>query len=383
MAGSPARRAAPWRGTGAAALLALAAGASGCCRCAQSPAFARVDAAPAAAPAPLAPLGRVLHFADYGDDTCQQAAVAEAMTASHRRAPFDLAVSAGDNVYGCGLDPTLPGASACAFAEDGNAIAPGYLPPRDPLMAERFERLLSGLARGGAPIPIHPALGNHDVGFPLSCSGHHDPAVQRTRACLEVAWRTPQWVMPGRHYAVDAGPARLLVIDSNLLTGDYGGFTLDGEVAFLEAEAATCASRPCFVVAHHPAATASGHRADFQPEYLARLARLERAVTAGGGRIAAWLSGHDHDLQHLRAPGGYDVFVSGNTSRGRDGETFERVEPPAARLLFASTGWGFGRLEIGAAGWSYRFEDVRGEAVHCCAAAGQGPCQPVACAPGP
>ncbi|HYQ81154.1 MAG TPA: metallophosphoesterase, partial [Anaeromyxobacteraceae bacterium] len=281
----------PGRGAGLAALLALAVGAAGCCRCAQSPTFARVEAPPAAAAAPLSPLVRLLHFADYGDDTCQQAAVAAAMLASHRRAAFDLAVSAGDNVYECGLDPALPGASACAFAPDGNAAAPGYAPPPDPLMARRFERLLSGLARGGAPIPIHPALGNHDVGLPISCSGRDDPATQRTRACLEVAWRTPQWVMPGRHYAVEAGPARLLVIDSNLLMGDYGGFTLDGEVAFLESQAAACAGpgRYCFVVSHHPAATASGHRDDFTPGYLARLERLEQAVARGGGRIAGWL----------------------------------------------------------------------------------------------
>jgi hypothetical protein len=372
------------------AILALAAATAGCSGCAgnqacRSPTYAWAESAPGPAPAPLAPLRRVLHLADYGDDTCQQAAVAGAMLASHRRAPFDMAVSAGDNVYQCGLDPTLPGASACAFAADDNTVSPGYVPPRDPLMARRFERLLSGLVRDGAPIPFHPALGNHDVGLPLPCSGRSDPVTQRTRACLEVAWRTPQWVMPGRHYAVDAGPARLLVIDSNLLMGDYGAFTLDGEVAFLESQAAACAGpgRYCFVVAHHPAASASGHRADFTPEYLARLARLERALASRGGRIAGWLSGHDHDLQHLVTAAGYDVLVSGNTSRGRDAERFEPVVPAAARLLFASTAWGFGRLEVGADGWSYRFENHRGEAVHCCAASGQGPCQPVACPPGP
>lgn len=370
------------RSAAAAALLALAAGASGCCHCAQSPDFVRREVVPGAATAPAASLASVLHFADYGDDTCQQAAVAAAMVASHQRLPFDAAVSPGDNLYQCGLDPTLPGASACAFAADGNGAVPGYRPPRDPLMAERFERLLGGLSRGGAPIPIHPALGNHDVGLGVGCAGQADPAVQRVRACLQVAWRTPQWIMEGRHYAFDVGPARFLVIDSNLLPGDYGGFTLDGEVAFLEAQGPACASRPCFLVAHHPAATAAGHRADLRPEYLARLARLERAVAAGGGRIAAWLCGHDHDLQHLRSAAGYDVFVSGNTSRGRPGETFDRVEPPAARLLFASTAWGFGRLDIRADGWSYRFENDRGEPIHCCDAAPAGPCQPVACAPG-
>lgn len=370
------------RSAAAAAILAFGAGASGCCHCARSPDFVRREVVPVAAPVRSPPLASVLHFADYGDDTCQQAAVAKAMIASHRRLPFDAAVSPGDNVYPCGLDLALPGAAACAFAPDGNGAVPGYRPPPDPLMAKRFERLLGGLSRAGAPIPIHPALGNHDVGLPPDCSGHADPAAQRTRACLEVAWRAPLWVMEGRHYAFDVGPARFLAIDSNLLVGDYGGFTLDGEVAFLEAQGPACASRPCFLVAHHPAATAAGHRADLQPEYLARLARLERAVATGGGRIAAWLCGHDHDLQHLRSAAGYDVFVSGNTSRGRPGETFDRVEPPAARLLFASTAWGFGRLEIRADGWSYRFENDRGEPIHCCDAAPAGPCQPVACAPG-
>ncbi len=373
------------RGAALAALLALAAGASGCCRCARSPTFARSEAPLAAAPSRPPPLRRVLHFADYGDDTCQQAAVARAMVASHRRAPFDLAVSAGDNLYECGLDPALPGAAGCAFAADGNAAVPGYVPPPDPLMAERFERLLGGLARGGVPVPVHPALGNHDVGLPVSCMGRGDPAVQRTRACLEVAFRSARWAMPGRHYAIDAGPARLLIVDSNLLKADYGGFTLDGEVSFLEGQAAACADpgRFCFVVAHHPAATASGHRDDLTPEFLARLRRLERALSTGGGRIAGWLAGHDHDLQHLRAEAGYDVFVSGNTSRGRDGERFDQAAPPGARLLFASTAWGFGRLEVGADGWSYRFENDRGEAIHCCAAAGRSPCLPVECDPAP
>ncbi len=370
-------RIAPRRGA-AAALLALAAGAAACSSRAQTPETPRGDAVAAA---PATPLASVLHFADYGDDTRQQAAVAQAMTASHRRAPFDLAISPGDNVYQCGLDPALPGASACAFAPDANSAGPGYAPPHDPLMARRFERLLGGLSRGGAPIPIHPALGNHDVGLPFGCPGRRDPATQRTRACLQVAWRTPQWVMPGRHYAFDAGPARFLVIDSNLLAGDYGGFTIDGEVAFLAAQGAACARRPCFLVAHHPAATAGRHRDDFRPEYLARLARIEQAVATGGGRIAAWLCGHDHDLQHLRSAGGYDVFVSGNTSRGRGGETFGQVAPPTARLLFASAAWGFGRLEIRAAGWSYRFENDRGEPIHCCVAGASGPCRPVACAP--
>lgn len=361
-----------------AALLALLAGAPGCCRCAASPDFALRPATPGPAPAPLAASVRALHFADFGDDTCQQASVAAAMVASHRRAPVDLALSPGDNLYDCGPNPWLPGAEACAFAADGNSVPADYVPPADPLYREQFERLLADLATDAGPVPVYLSLGNHDLGLSAECS-HGGQVGQRTRACLEVAHRSPQWIMKGRHYAFDQGPARFLFIDSNLLVGDYGGFTVDGEVEFLAGQAAACSSRPCFLLAHHPAATAGGHRADLGAEYLFRLGRIEQAFAGAGGRIAAWLAGHDHDLQHLRTAGGYDVFVSGNGSRGRGGERFEEVAPPGARLLFASTAWGFGRLEVAPGGWTYRFENDRGEALHCCAAAGGGPCEPVVC----
>jgi tartrate-resistant acid phosphatase type 5 len=175
---------------------------------------------------------------------------------------------------------------------------------------------------------------------------------------------------------VDQGPARFIAIDSNLLRGDYGGFDFDSEVAFVRSAAEGCAGRRCFVLAHHPPVTAGGHAKDATPEYLARLASIEAAA---GGRISAWLAGHDHDLQHLRTPAGYDVLVSGNTSRGRPQERFEKLPVAGSQLLFASTAWGYGRLEVAPEGWTYRFEDERGEPLHCCAAVGAGPCQPVAC----
>jgi hypothetical protein len=111
------------------------------------------------------------------------------------------------------------------------------------------------------------------------------------------------------------------------------------------------------------------------------MARVKRIEDAAGGRIAAWLSGHEHQLEHLRSPSGNDVFVSGNAARGRPQERFSAVSAPGARLLFASTAWGFGVLEVGEGRWSYRFADARGEPIHCCAATGRGPCEPVACRP--
>jgi hypothetical protein len=106
------------------------------------------------------------------------------------------------------------------------------------------------------------------------------------------------------------------------------------------------------------------------------VARIEAAAR---GRIAAWLAGHDHDLQHLRTPSGRDVFISGNAAEGRPDERFDKLSVPGAKLLFASTSWGYGRLEVAAEGWTYRFEDDRSTPIHCCAAKGSGACRPVKC----
>jgi hypothetical protein len=387
------------RGAAAAALrLAVLAGAApllGAAGCCSSPDFT-VREGPALAPAPAPDLGapdvRALHLADFGKTTCQQDAVAAGVAAAHARARFDVALFPGDLVYDCGPDATLPGAPACTFAADGNTVTPGYTPPDDPAFA-RFEGPLAPLL-GPPAAAVWLGLGNHDVRTTGGCGQTSDPdAEKRTKACLDVARRTPLWNLPGRHHAQGHGSARFLFVDSNLLGGDYGGFSFEDEVAFVAAEAPgcradDCAAEPggcakpwCFLLAHHPAATAGSHRGEIgRAAFQARVARL---VEAGQGRLRAWLSGHDHDLQHLRAPSGLDVLVSGNGARGRSLERFAHAEPSGARLLFGSVHWGYGILEASPAGWSYRFESEAGAALYCCAATGPGRCEPSTCAHAP
>lgn len=349
---------------------------------------AAARASPAAAPGPPGPPTpppaagaslRVLHVGDFGEVTPPQAVVARAMAAEARRAPVDLALATGDNLYECGVDPRIPGSDACVFAPDGNAVAANAALPVDPRFATLHEAPLRDLTRDGAPVPVWLVLGNHDVAATGGCAAGPDPAkVARVKACLQVAHRSPRWNMPGRHWVLDLGPARFIGIDSNLLKRDYGGFSIDGEVEFVRGAAAACASRTCFLVAHHPSFSAGEHRDDATAEYLARVRRIEEAA---GGAIAAWLAGHEHQLEHLRAPAGYDVLVSAATARPRPDERFGRVSAPGATLLWASTAVGFGLLEVGRSGWSYRFLDGDGRALHCCRASDRGACQPMSCTP--
>jgi hypothetical protein len=390
--------------TGLAALLLVGSACAGC-RAPQPFTFRHGGAdRPAAAPvAPVAPRAvaapadpsamaslqsladpgpdglRVLHLGDFGERTSQQDAVAGAAAARHARTPFALALFAGDLLYPCGPDAGLAGAEACTFAADGNTVATPPAGPPDPAFAERHERPLAGLLRGKPPRTLL-ALGNHDVysrfgcGVPLLST----EATARRKACLNVAHASLLWSLPARHYLVDEGPARFVVLDSNTVYADYGGFTLEAELAFLSQALVGCEQRACFVLLHHPPVVAGVHVKDFDnPEVVARMARLEAVA---GGRVRAWLAGHDHDLQHLRTARGVDVLVSGNGATARPGERFERTAPNG-ELIFASTAWGFGLLTVRADGWDYRFEETQGASLHCCAASGTGRCEPVECAP--
>jgi hypothetical protein len=361
-----------------AALLLVAASACSGCQGSQ-PLLARhgADGQPGGTSSAVpSPSLRVLHLGDFGEPTPQQAVVAGAAAALHARSPFALALFAGDLIYECGPDASRPGAEACTFASDGNTVATPPEGPADPAFA-RHEAALAGLLVG-RPVRTVLALGNHDVWSRNDC-GVVDLGVEeasRRKACISVAHTSPLWSLPARHYLVDEGPARFVVLDSNTIYADYGGFTFEAELAFLAGALRGCERRACFVLLHHPPVTAGVHEGDFKtPERVARMARLEAAA---GGRVRAWLAGHDHDLQHLRTASGVDVLVSGNGATARPEERFARTANGGS-LLFASTSWGLGLLTVGEAGWTYRFEDHRGGALHCCTASGDGRCEPQAC----
>jgi hypothetical protein len=320
---------------------------------------------------------RILFFGDFGAYTIAQQLVSRAIRREARARPFDLAVQLGDNLYYCGPDPALAGAGDCRFGPDGAKVAAGYVPPLDPLFRVN-EAPLEGLsARSGGPLPVYLALGNHDVGWggrPCAVPGISAGEASRRRACLEVAHRGPAWTMPARHYVVDRGPVRIVVVDTNVVVADYGGFTLEGEIAFVRAVTAGCGEgRLCFLAGHHPPAAVH----DYGPGAIPYGARMGRLLAAARGRAAAFFGGHVHSLEHV-ALGTLDVFVSGSTAMGTF-SGFRWRSPASARPLFATSDWGFAILEASGDRWRVRFQDFQGEPLHCCEAARGRPCAPVEC----
>ncbi|WP_242345621.1 metallophosphoesterase [Anaeromyxobacter terrae] len=329
------------------------------------------------------PAVRILFFGDFGIPTRQQEVVARTILEEHAAAPFDLAMHVGDNLYPCGPDPRVRNAGSCAFEADGNTVRPQPDIGADGRFARLFERRLAGLSRGGVPVPVYLAIGNHDVRADGPCSELPGPSVreQRVKACLEVQHQGPHWTMPGRHYVVDRGPARLIVIDTLLLEGDYGGFRWEDELDFVRRSSGGCGvERTCFLVGHYYADVAGDprNRAAMvrRPEYVRRVRQLEDAM---GDRIPAWLAGHAHDLQHVRTPGGHDEFIAASTASTHPkpfGGPFA-----GGRSLYWSQRWGFGVLEVRAGGWELKLVGRDRRSLYCCRAVGDGRCEPYACTP--
>jgi 3',5'-cyclic AMP phosphodiesterase CpdA len=334
---------------------------------------------PIAAPGPRRPPAvRVLVFGDFGNRTLSQWLTARAMHRAHAARPFDLAIQLGDNLYYCGPDPTLQGAERCRFEKDGATVATSTPTPDDPIFGVNEGPLAGFRGPDGTPIPIYLVLGNHDVSSGGRCAAPGLPReeAERRRACLSVAHRTPTWSMPARHYVLDRGPLRIVGIDTNVVVGDYGGFTLEDEIAFLREAIAPCVDgRICVIAGHHPPAVVHwyGRRLGPSPHGV----RMARLLQAAEGKARAFFAGHVHALEHLTLDG-LEVFVSGSTAMA--GLMPFRIQSPArAQLRFATSAWGYATLEVDARGYRVDFFDFQGVPLHCCEAATSGPCRPVTC----
>lgn len=264
----------------------------------------------ASTPARLLPsVHGVVRFAamgDTGSGNARQMAVADAMANVCRAEGCDFLALLGDIVYPGGLESS----------ED---------PKFDSVVQAPYGRL---------DLPLVPVLGNHDV--------RGDVAAIRAES-----QRYGDWVMPEFSWNFRMGPAAFHAINSNCPLQDLPA------LAHNLPSADSARVRPWqFVLAHHPVYTV-GHHGDAHP-----LTRWfwNHAIRA---RVDFYLSGHSHDLEHLRMPGeGTDFLVSGGGGQPR----LEPVEdaPSAAGAWFRNRGSGFAWFEVRPAQVTFRFYDDRG-----------------------
>lgn len=253
-----------------------------------------------------------LVLGDWGDrGTALQRTVAAQMGAVAARTAAAFVATAGDNFY-----------------PDGVASA------ADAHWQKSFERVY---AAPSLRVPWHPVLGNHDY-------------AGRIDAQLAYTARSDRWRFPARYYALtypidDTTRLRLLMIDTVPLAAleeaTPAGAEARRQLRWIDSTLAAPAPRWTVVVGHHPVYSAGEHGDN---DVLRR--SLQPLLERHG--VAAYVSGHDHDLQHLRHDG-FHQFVSGAGAKVRETNSHPLT-------LFASTRPGF--LVVSATRQRLRFQFV-------------------------
>jgi 3',5'-cyclic AMP phosphodiesterase CpdA len=130
-------------------------------------------------------------------------------------------------------------------------------------------------ALSGMPFPVYFALGNHD-----------------SRAAFRAAFPDVPVIDGGFvQYEIDAGPLRLLVLDT-LEEGRHGGGFCETRAAWLRERLAETPDRPTVIVLHHPPIQTGLPWMTENPD--AQWIKRLHAIVAAHGQIVAMIAGHLH-----------------------------------------------------------------------------------------
>lgn len=299
-----------------------------------------ISARPAPAPDPNAQ--HMFAIGDWGTDKYldQQSSVAAAMKQwvdsrhIHPGALFLL----GDNWYG--------------------DMGVGYVSPR---WQTQFEQMYPA---SHFPGPCYGVLGNHDYERRVS-----------SKVDLQLGYaayaKGTRWTMPARWYTFkypENDPiVTFICLDTNLPGSKRGAdhflpwsFEMkkedrDQQDAWLRGELAKPRTTPFVaVVCHHPLYTNGIHRDNHNLikdwDDLIRQAKVD-----------FWITGHDHDMQHLEFAGHPTSFV---ISGGGGAELVDWTTPPERRGPYGGKILGFSDLELSKDAIIMRHVDPRGEILH-------------------
>lgn len=241
---------------------------------------------------------------------------------------------------------------ACAgvVTTGDNFYENGVLGTQDSHWRESFNDVYTA---SSLAVPWYATLGNHD---------HRG----RAEAQVQFSRHDRRWCMPGWHYtrtlAIDAHHnVQLIVLDTTPFVAIYrpGGCEwIDGitelsptsQIAWLDHTLARSEARWKLVVGHHPMISGSPmHGSTVELDRLLR-PRLERYG------VHAYISGHEHDLQHLQSDGIHHLVTGAGAQWRQTGEL------PETR--FAYPGLGFLSMSLTSTEMRFRFHDADGAEIH-------------------
>jgi tartrate-resistant acid phosphatase type 5 len=263
---------------------------------------------------------RLLALGDAGKGNDGQRQVAAGARALCAREGCDLVVLLGDNLYPKGMES-----------------------PDDP----RIDRVITEMyADIGAPIYL--VLGNHDYG-----SGR-----DKERARWQVAWAREQKdvVMPSQAWRTDAGPARLIGLDTNAVM-QFGG---DFQQRWLREQLTSSDAVWNVVFGHHPYRSDGPHGNAGSYEGTQELPMLSGSPLRTlfdeelCGQADLYLSGHEH-VRELISYCETQLVISGA------GASATRIVDRGNDPWFARASLGMAWLELGPDSGVVRFADANGQ----------------------
>ncbi len=256
----------------------------------------------------------VAAFGDYGTGDKHQAAVAHALAERNSQQRFNLGITMGDNFYLCGVKNIT-----------------------DSKWKNRWEAFYTPLG-----FPFYASLGNHDYGNPpIICPG------QRSSPDAEVAYteHSTSWRMPARYYSFKAGPVLFIAIDTE-------GWK-PAQLTWIKETLAASASDPEIkwrvVYGHHPVFTSGVHLNERRIGEL----RSELLPVLQAAHVDVLISGHDHDMEHLRADGMEFLICGGGGAKLRG-----FIGQRKAASVFSASKNGFLDLTIDDHKFTAQFLDV-------------------------
>lgn len=294
---------------------------------------------PGQAPPPDPNAAHMLMIGDWGTDKYidQQIAVANAMKkwVDTRHIKPGALFLLGDNWYG--------------------NMGTGYDSPR---WQKQFEQMYP---TSHFPGPAYAVLGNHDYELKIGNKvdlqlGYADHA------------KGTRWTMPARWYTFkypEKDPViTFICLDSNLPGTKSDpwpwSFTMshkhkDEQNAWFQAELAKPRTTPFVaVIAHHPLYTNGIHKDN-------KLLLKEWEPWVRQAKVDFWLTGHDHDLQHLEFEGHPTSFV---ISGGGGAELVDWTTAPEKRGPYGGKVLGFSDVEFKPDGIIIRLIDQNAKTLH-------------------
>jgi tartrate-resistant acid phosphatase type 5 len=241
---------------------------------------------------------RFVAFGDMGTGSRSQYEVAKAVQQKCQKSGCDFVLTLGDNIYNNGVSSVS-----------------------DSQFQSKFEKPYAAL-----PYRFYMVLGNHDY------RGNVEAQVAYTQ-------KSKKWYLPKRYYDFQAGPVTFLALDTNQPNAEQTGY--------FQKRMQSVQTPWTIAFGHHPRYTNSFYHNSQSPALRSMLDNL-------CGHAQVYLSGHEHDKQHLKSRCGTEYLIVG-TGAGL------RPVGKGSDTHFARSSYGFAWFEVSPRKLYFEILDSKGQ----------------------